>query len=53
MEFPKEIKYSYNYVSDAPDIIIRGYGEPPGVKIVEYVLVKTIASLYIYKQRGC
>lgn len=49
MEYPKKISCFYDK-GQRPDIIIRGSGELPSVKIAEYRLVKEKGNLCVYKR---
>lgn len=51
MEFPKKFSRSYKEGELPVDIIIRGCGELPTIKIVEYVIVKPTGTMVIYKRR--
>jgi hypothetical protein len=49
MEFPK--KFTRSYKDDPPIIIIRGTGNHPNIRIVEYSLAKRKGSMCFYKRR--
>lgn len=54
MEFPKKITRNYvkfGGVANPPDILIRGCGEWPSIKIAEYTIKKRIGTLVFYKRR--
>ena len=51
MEFPKKFSLTYKEGETPFGIIIRGCGEPPTIKIVEYVIKKVIGTI-LYKERG-
>ncbi len=52
MQFPKKFSVPYKEGETPFDVIIRGCGELPTVKIVEYVIKKAIGTMYVYKIRG-
>lgn len=51
MEFPKKISRNNPKGNIPPDILIRGSGEAGMVRIVEYVIVKLLGSIVMYKRR--
>lgn len=51
MEFPKKFSRSYKEGETPCDIIIRGCGELPTIKTVEYVIAKTAGTMVVYKRR--
>ena len=51
MEFPKKISRNNSKGNTPPDILIRGSGKPGNLKIVEYVIVKLLGTIVMYKSR--
>lgn len=51
MEFPKKISRNNPKDETPPDILIRGSGEPGNIKIVEYVILKLLGSIVMYKRK--
>ncbi len=51
MEFPKKISRNIFKGETPPDILIRGSGEHGNLRIVEYVIVKLLGSIVMYKRR--
>lgn len=52
MESPKKFSISYKEGETPFDIIIRGCGKLPTVKIVEYMIIKSTGTICLYKKRG-
>ena len=48
MDFPEKLIRTYG--ADPPKKIIKGAGEPPSVKVVEYILAESDGNNYIYNR---